>query len=82
MYNVIKGDFKYKYNFFPVLFSSLVAASDLADQRKRLEDANKKKKSLEEDLQKAQDELSGIQRGNAGYVSLTQQFCSHHSSDA
>lgn len=70
--SVIKGVLKYNF------FSSAAASSDLAKQKKRLEDANKKKQSLKEDLQKAEDELRGIQRGSVGYVTLTQQFCSHY----
>ncbi|KAL2097308.1 hypothetical protein ACEWY4_006515 [Coilia grayii] len=46
-----------------------LAASDLADQKKRLEDANKKKTSLENDLQRAKEGLKDIQRDDiAGMI--------------
>lgn len=38
-------------------------ADDLTDLKKRLDDADKKKKALQNDLQAAEDQLDGIKRG-------------------
>ena len=50
--------------YFIVLLSFSAAVSELATMKKRLEGANNKKQSLEKDLQKAQADLKGIERGS------------------